>query len=159
MLVFILHPPNHPKQSKTWAELLCSLHSFGQILFLASIVCLLTALQWAVTTYAWSSSRIIALIIVFDILLHTFITTEFKMGDTATVPFQLAIRRNVLGATLFISIGNNIVNTKLVEGVRALRIPGIEAKMIMQTGVTELSTKVPPEYLDGVLEAYNEALK
>ncbi|KAF2735808.1 MFS general substrate transporter [Polyplosphaeria fusca] len=296
MLIVVLHLPPPPKHDKNLAQLFWSLDLLGQLLFLPSVVCLLTALQLAGTSYAWSSGRIIALMVVFGILFLAFVITELKMGDSATVPSHLATRRNVaaaslfgffnyaqffiliyflpiyfqavkgttakqsgidtiplimanniasllagflttlfgtyvqyfyacsvlasigaglittlqvhtpspnwigyqvlsgfgtglalalpqvavqpslsraeipigisiaifsqfFGAALFVSIGNNIVNTKLVEAVRTLRIPDFDAATIVQMGATELRMKVPSEYLGGILEAYNGALR
>lgn len=254
------------------------------------------ALQWAGTTYSWSSGRIIALMVVFAILLIAFIANELYMGDSATIPPRLAAKRNVaaacvfgffnysqffifvyfipiyfqavkgadaeqsgidtiplivanniasllsgilttlfgtyiqyfyacsvlsvvgaglittwqidtrspmwigyqvlsgfgtglalalpqvavqpslapseipvgismtifcqfFGAALFVSAGNNVVNTKLVHSVRARHIPGFDAASIVEAGATELRKNVPTEYLGEVLVAYNGALR
>lgn len=296
MLVFVLHLPSPPKHGKTWKQLLWDLDLNGQFLFLPSIICLLIALQWAGTTYAWYSGRIIALLVVFAILLIAFIANELWMGDSATIPPRIAAKRNVaaaslfgffnysqffifvyfipiyfqavkgadaeqsgidtiplivanniasllsgalttlfgtyiqyfyacsilssigaglittwqldtasptwigyqvlsgfgtglalalpqvavqpslspseiplgismtifcqfFGAALFVSAGNNVVNTKLVSSVRALNIPGFDASSIVQAGATELREKVPVQYLSEVLIAYNGALR
>ncbi|KAF2660764.1 MFS transporter [Lophiostoma macrostomum CBS 122681] len=75
------------------------------------------------------------------------------------IGISVAIFSQFFGAALFVSVGNNIVNTKLVDGVRSLNIPDLDATTIVQTGATKLRTKVPANYLGGVLEAYNEALR
>lgn len=296
MLIFVLHLPSPPRPKQTWMQLLWSLDPVGQMLFLPSIICVLLALQWAGTTYAWSSGRIIALMVVFALLLIAFIINELWMGSKATIPPKVASQRTVaaascfaffnyaqffifvyfipiyfqaikgvnaeqsgintiplivanniasltsgflttkfgtyvqyfygcsiltsigaglittwqvdtsigmwigyqiisgfgtglalalpqvavqpglapqdipigismtiflqfFGGALFVSVGNNILNTKLVQYVRDIGIPNFDAGKIVEAGATELRRAVPAEYLPSVLVAYNEALQ
>ena len=61
-----------------------SLDPIGTLTFVPSIVCLLIALQWGGTTYAWSDGRIIALLTVFCILLVGFVISQLWLGEIAT---------------------------------------------------------------------------
>jgi hypothetical protein len=101
MLIVVLYLPPPPMHDKNLAQLFWSLDLLGQLLFLPSVVCLLTALQLAGTSYAWSSGCIIALMVVFGILFLAFVITELKMGDSATLSSHLATRHNVAAASLF----------------------------------------------------------
>lgn len=296
MLIIFLHlpPPPRPKQSVT--QILWSLDPIGQLLFLPSIICILLALQWAGTTYEWSSGRIIALLVLFGILLIAFIANELWMGSNATIPPKIASQRTVISASLFafcncaqsfllvyflpiyfqaiknvdaeqsgidlipfivsvntaallsgvlaakfgtyvqyfyacvvlasigsglittwqvdtstgkwvgyqiisgfgtglafslpqiavqpgltpqeipigigltiffqffggslwVSVGNNIVNTKLIKYIGDIDIPNFDARTIVNTGATELRKIVPEQYLPLVVEAYMEALR
>lgn len=56
----------------------------GTILFVPSIVCLLLALQWGGTTYAWGSGRVVALLVVFAVCIVAFAGVQWWMGDDAT---------------------------------------------------------------------------
>ena len=56
----------------------------GTSLFVPSVICLLLALQWGGTTYAWSDGRIIALFVLFGILLISFGAVQIWMGESAT---------------------------------------------------------------------------
>jgi hypothetical protein len=56
----------------------------GNTLFIASIICLLLALQWGGVTYAWSSWRIILLFVLFGLLLAAFVVVQVFMGEMAT---------------------------------------------------------------------------
>jgi hypothetical protein len=63
----------------------------GSIAFIPSIVCLLLALQWGGTAYAWSDGRIIALLIIFAILILVFVgiqiwKKELAMGKSILPP-------------------------------------------------------------------------
>lgn len=296
MLIMVLHLPSPPRPKQKWFQTLWSLDPIGQILFLPSIICILIALQWAGTTYAWSNARIIVLIVFFAILFIAFVINELRMGSKATIPPGVAFQRTVatascfaffnyaqffifvyfipiyfqavkgvnakqsgidtiplivannvgsllsgilttkfgsyiqyfygctiltsiggglistwqvdtssskwigyqvisgfgtglalalpqvvvqsdlspqdipigismtiffqfFGGALFVSIGNNILNSKLVSYVNAIGIPDFDASSIVQAGATELRGNVPAEYLPQVLQAYNQALR
>lgn len=277
-------------------QILWGLDPLGQILFLPSIICVLIALQWAGTEYAWSNPRIIVLMVFFAVLVVAFIVNELWMGPKATIPPKVASQRTVaaascfaffnysqffifvyfipiyfqaikgvdakqsgidtiplivannvasltsgilttkfgtyvqyfygcsvltsiggglitswqvdsphskwigyqiisgfgtglalalpqvavqpgltpqdipigismtiffqfFGGALFVSIGNNILNSKLVQFVNDIGIPNFDAGKVVQAGATELRHAVPAEYLPQVLVAYNEALR
>lgn len=296
MLVLVLHLPSPPRPQQSWKQILWSFDPLGQMLFLPSIICILIALQWAGTQYAWSSARIIVLVVIFAILLIAFIFNELWMGDKATIPPKVASQRTVaaascfaffnyaqffifvyfipiyfqaikgvdaeqsgidtiplivannvaslmsgilttkfgtyvqyfygcsiltsiggglittwqvtsphqkwigyqiisgfgtglalalpqvavqpglspqdipigisltiffqfFGGALFVSIGNNILNSKLVQYVSAIGIPDFDARAVVQAGATELRHAVPVAYLPQVLVAYNDALR
>ncbi|KAK8055192.1 MFS general substrate transporter [Apiospora rasikravindrae] len=104
-LVFFLHLPAQPKPAgstaTTWSRSIMRFDPVGTILFLPSIICLLLALQWGGTAYAWSSGRIIALFVVFGVLLLAFAAVQVWMRDDATLPLRVARRRTVAFAGLF----------------------------------------------------------
>ena len=54
------------------------------------------------------------------------------------------------------SVGQNILTTKLVAGLTGL--PGLDPKVIVSLGATELRSYVGSEYLGEVLQFYNHAL-
>lgn len=101
MLVVVQLPsPSRPNQ--TWTQLLWSFDPVGQVLFLGSVVGILLALQWGGTTWAWSSGRIITLMVVFSLLFIAFVANELWMGDKATIPPAIASRRTVAAASLLL---------------------------------------------------------
>ena len=63
------------------------------------------------------------------------------------------------GGALFVSVGNNILNSKLVQYVRDIDIPNFDASTIIDSGATELRQAISAEYLPQVLVAYNQALR
>jgi MFS family permease len=67
-----------------------------------SVVCLLLALQWGGTVYAWNSSRIIGLFVGFGVMILIFIFIQFKRGDKATLPFSVLKQRTVASAAFFL---------------------------------------------------------
>ncbi|EFR04741.1 aflatoxin efflux pump [Nannizzia gypsea CBS 118893] len=74
----------------------------GTFAFIASIACLLTALQYGGTTTPWSSGLVIALLTMFSVLLTTFIVAQILQKDeNATIPTHIAKNRNMAFGALF----------------------------------------------------------
>ena len=74
---------------------------FGTLAFLPAIVCLLLALQWGGSKYAWHNGRIIALLVLFGVFISAFIVIQFWKGETATLPPRIIKQRSVAGACWF----------------------------------------------------------
>lgn len=66
-----------------------------------SIVCLLLALQWGGSTYAWGNWRIILLFVLFAVLFIVFACIQVFMPNTATVPVRIISQRSIAAATVF----------------------------------------------------------
>ncbi|KAF8183479.1 MFS transporter [Mycena galopus ATCC 62051] len=62
-----------------------------------------------------------------------------------------------LGGALFISIAQNVFTNKLVSGLLA-NVPGVSPALVLSAGATSLAEAVAPQFLPGVLQAYNDAL-
>ncbi|MCJ1310571.1 hypothetical protein MMC25_004236 [Agyrium rufum] len=101
VVVFLLKAPPRKKEGVPLKERLIQLDPLGTAVFVPSIVCLLLALQWGGTTYAWSSARIIVLLALFVVLLATFIGIQIWCGDSATIPPRILKHRSIIGAFLF----------------------------------------------------------
>ena len=78
------------------------LDPLGLFLFAPSIVCLLLALEWGGSTYAFSDARIIALFVVFGGLLLAFVAVQILMPSTATLPPRIVAHQSIVCAALFI---------------------------------------------------------
>ncbi|CAM1509678.1 Fc.00g000130.m01.CDS01 [Cosmosporella sp. VM-42] len=90
-----------PKDKLSLKQKLTKLDSLGTILFLPSIVSLLLALQWGGTTYAWSSGRIVALLVVFSVTIIAFAATQIWKRDAAIVPPHILTQRTVASGAWF----------------------------------------------------------
>ncbi|MCJ1472456.1 hypothetical protein MMC13_001104 [Lambiella insularis] len=62
-----------------------------------------------------------------------------------------------LGGAVFISVGNNIFDTRFAQNLG--KIPGIDVGSVAATGATALTNIVPASLLPQVLVAYNDALR
>jgi hypothetical protein len=76
------------------------LDPLGLLFFVPSMVCLILALEWGGTEYAWSSAEIVGLLVTFSITLAAFAGVEYKFPDTAMAPPRVVLNRSV-GSSLF----------------------------------------------------------
>ena len=93
-----------PVQRKEFSGAMARFAQFdpiGTVVFIPAIVCLLLALQWGGSKYAWSDGRIIGLFVVFAVLIITFIGVQIWKGEDATVPPRIFAQRSILAGTLF----------------------------------------------------------
>ncbi|KAG9196622.1 hypothetical protein G6011_01743 [Alternaria panax] len=89
------------KLEATWKQQLQKFDLPGTACFLPAIICLLLALQWGGSKYAWNSGRIIALLVIFVVLVAGFVTIQWWKQEDATVPPRVFLNRNVWGSAWF----------------------------------------------------------
>ncbi|EFX04201.1 major facilitator superfamily transporter aflatoxin efflux [Grosmannia clavigera kw1407] len=77
------------------------LDPLGTLFFLPGIVCLLLALQWGGSKYAWSSWRVIPLFLLFGALMLAFTVVQIMLPETATLPGRVITQRSVLAGASF----------------------------------------------------------
>ncbi|KXX81573.1 putative HC-toxin efflux carrier TOXA [Madurella mycetomatis] len=87
--------------AESWLTRVLRLDLLGTAMLVPSIVCLLLALQWGGTEYAWNSSMVIGLFVGFAVMMAIFIGIQVWKGDTGTLPPRLFKNRNVVCAMLF----------------------------------------------------------
>ncbi|OJJ95696.1 hypothetical protein ASPACDRAFT_35954 [Aspergillus aculeatus ATCC 16872] len=73
----------------------------GTITLILATICLLLALSWGGTKYAWDDTYIIVLLTVSGILFCVFAGIERWMQDSAVIPLRLLRRRSMGAAILF----------------------------------------------------------
>lgn len=73
----------------------------GTTFFLPGVVCLLLALQWGGSKYAWGNGRIIALFILFGLCMIAFSAIQFWKPDVATISPPMLKKRSVWAASAF----------------------------------------------------------
>lgn len=103
-IIFFFHLPKNkktPKDSATLVEQLKLMDLEGTALFIPGVVCLLLALQWGGTKYAWGNGRIIALFVLFGVLIIGFIIVQIWKQDKATVPPRILKNRSVWGSAIY----------------------------------------------------------
>ncbi|RFU24474.1 hypothetical protein B7463_g11864, partial [Scytalidium lignicola] len=98
-LVFKLPQPKDAKLPLH--QKLAQLDPLGTICFLPAIVCLILALQWGGTTYAWSSWRMILLLTMFSILIVMFAGIQIIKGDSGTLPPRILCHRSIAAGAYF----------------------------------------------------------
>ncbi|OKL58655.1 hypothetical protein UA08_06334 [Talaromyces atroroseus] len=102
VVLAILHiPQKESPETPSWKQKMMELDLIGAALLIPAIVCLLLALQWGGSKYAWSNSRIIGLFIGFGLIIILFAFSQWKLGDRATLPPRILKKRSVWSASIF----------------------------------------------------------
>ncbi|EFQ34409.1 major facilitator superfamily transporter [Colletotrichum graminicola] len=73
----------------------------GTAIFIPAIICLILALQWGGSVYAWRSATIIGLLVGSVLMAAIFVVIQLWQGDSGTLPPKLFKNRNVLCSFLF----------------------------------------------------------
>jgi hypothetical protein len=101
IFLFFVNPPRARETAPSWTAQLDQMDPYGTVTFMASIICLLLALQWGGSKYEWDSGNIIALLVVFGVLACVFVAIQFWKQEKATVPPRIFRNQNVWGGAIF----------------------------------------------------------
>lgn len=99
--LFIFEFPKNTIEPLSNKQKLVRLDPLGTFFFVPSIVCLLLALQWGGSTYAWSNWRIIILFVFFAIGAVAFAVVQVLMPKSASLPWALIKQRTMFCATFY----------------------------------------------------------
>ncbi|EMD91142.1 hypothetical protein COCHEDRAFT_1156477 [Bipolaris maydis C5] len=86
------------------------------------------------------------------VAVQTALPAEDVPIGTATMMFF-----QTLGGALFISVGQNVFTNQLIKNLASI-VPDLDAGIVLRTGATELKHAIDPDFLSGVLSAYNQTL-
>ncbi|CAN9450906.1 unnamed protein product [Alternaria alternata] len=78
-------------------------------------------------------------------------------ADDIAIGTAIMMFTQTLGGALFISVGQNVFTNQLIKNLASI-VPDLDASIVLRTGATELKHAIDPEYLSGVLTAYNLTL-
>jgi len=101
IMIFFKSPERAAVANLGWKERIKEFDLYGTLVFIPAIICLLLALQWGGTKYAWGSGRIIALFVVFGVLIAIFIAIQFWKQDSATIPPSIMKKRSMAASAWF----------------------------------------------------------
>ncbi|GAB7344585.1 hypothetical protein MBLNU457_3081t1 [Dothideomycetes sp. NU457] len=91
---------------KSTREKILQLDPLGTVCFIPALICLLLALQWGGSTYAWSDGRIIACLVLFAVLLIAFCVLQcVRPENRCTVPVRIVKNRSIVGGFWFTIFG------------------------------------------------------
>ncbi|CAK7243483.1 MAG: hypothetical protein STHCBS139747_005008 [Sporothrix thermara] len=93
-------PPTKPRR-RAFAAVVQRFDLVGTVLIVPSIISLLLALQWAGSTYAWRSWRIIVLMVVFGLCFVAWLAVQLRAGDAATLPLRIVRNRSMAAGMLY----------------------------------------------------------
>lgn len=140
IIVFFRPPDEKAKEELSFIGKIRLLDLEGAALFIPGVVCLLLALQWGGTTYAWNNGRIIALFVLFGVLIIGFVGVQIWKQERATVPPRVFKNRNVwscsifaacLGASFFIMVFYLPIWFQAIKGVSAVKSGIMNLPMIL----------------------------
>lgn len=79
--------------------------------------------------------------------------------DDVPVGTSIVVFMQTLGAAVFVSAAQSVFQNRLVKDLQAA-IPGgnFDPSSLLQTGATQIYSKVPPQLLHTVLVVFNDAL-
>lgn len=77
--------------------------------------------------------------------------------DDVSIGTASVIFAQTLGGAIFISVGENIFENHLLQGLRAV-VPQLDPKIVLATGATDLRSVVKRELIGAVIEVYNDSL-
>ena len=63
-----------------------------------------------------------------------------------------------MGGAIMVSAAQNLFAQHLKSSIKALNIPGLDPSIVVATGATEVGKLVPPDIVEKVLAAYNDAI-
>ncbi|KAI9664422.1 MAG: hypothetical protein M1829_005815 [Trizodia sp. TS-e1964] len=98
---FFFHNTERAVNKLTFKQRLQEIDLLGALLLICSIVCLLLALQWGGSVYAWNSAKVLGLIIGAALIALVFIAYQIRIGDRATIPPRVFLQRSVFSSSLF----------------------------------------------------------
>ncbi|KAI8683363.1 MFS domain-containing protein [Fusarium keratoplasticum] len=102
VVVFVKFPIKTQRRHITGVRVFVhAIDLLGTVVFMPCIICLLLALQWGGTTYAWSNWRIIMCLCFFAVLGFTWGCIQYRRGDDGTLPSRLLKQRSVVSGMLF----------------------------------------------------------
>jgi MFS family permease len=101
IIFFFKAPRKVKKTAGTFREQLQHFDLIGTLFFIPAVVCLLLALTWGGSKYAWGSGRIVALFVLFGVLIIGFIAVQIWKQEDATIPPRVFKNRNVWGSAWF----------------------------------------------------------
>lgn len=93
--VLVRTPTEAQVASDTLVSKLRQLDIPGTTLLVASLICLLMALQWGGSTYPWNNGRIIALFVIAGILGIAFAVIQLRSKSATTIPRSMTRNRDV----------------------------------------------------------------
>ncbi|KAI7536318.1 MFS general substrate transporter [Hortaea werneckii] len=101
IILLILKPAPPQFQGLTLKQKVTRLDLLGELFLIPCVICLLLALQWGGSTYAWSDGRIIALLVVFGALFLAFVLVQCLMQSSATLPLSVISNRSIIAGIMF----------------------------------------------------------
>ncbi|ORY17076.1 major facilitator superfamily domain-containing protein [Clohesyomyces aquaticus] len=99
--IFLKVRPDEDAPVVTFRSKLKRLDIIGIILVVGAVCCLLLALQWGQITGHWGQSKVVGCFVGSGLLAMLFAFTQWKKGDSATIPLRILTQRTILTGALY----------------------------------------------------------
>lgn len=110
VILFFFVKSRHSKDhEKPWLEKLRLLDPLGAAILLPCVACLVLALQWAGSTYAWNDWRIILLFVAGGVLAIVFAIAQVARPEVATIPPHVASQRTVVASLWYQTLTGGVM--------------------------------------------------
>lgn len=107
IVVVLVLKVQEPAQSGTsLKDQFQQLDPLGLLFVIGSVVCLILALQWGGNTYAWSSGRIVTLLVLFVVFFLIFLGVQLWKKDKGLVPPRIISQRSIAAGFIFAFCGS-----------------------------------------------------
>ncbi|OLN86224.1 putative HC-toxin efflux carrier TOXA 13 [Colletotrichum chlorophyti] len=117
---------------------LAQLDLLGTMAIVPGMVCLVIALQWGGSTYAWRSARIIVLLVLAGLLFVGFILVQTFLPKTATIPPRIVKQRSIISGS-FSTICNG-AHLMIFAYYLPVWFQGIQGASAIESGIRFLPT-------------------
>ncbi|KAH9236437.1 hypothetical protein K456DRAFT_1770540 [Colletotrichum gloeosporioides 23] len=98
ILLFLRLPEQAKKEPRGFKEFMDNFDLVGTMLLIPWVICLLLALQWGGTEYAWSNWRTILCWCIFALCFLLWGFVQYREGDKATVPLRIMSQRTMIAS-------------------------------------------------------------
>lgn len=106
--------PDHAKPTKTgWRGKLVEMDLVGAFAVLASIICLLLALQWGGVSKSLSDSTVIGTLVGFVVIFIAYVLWEVYMGEKAALNIRLVRNKTIAWQMIYQSVLTGVFFTLL----------------------------------------------
>jgi MFS family permease len=101
IIALLLQLPPPRKVNLKFKQKVAQLDPIGTLFFLPGNACLLLALQWGGSTYAWRDARIIVLLVLAILSFTCFVVVQIWKQEFATVPPRIIKQRSIFAGACF----------------------------------------------------------
>lgn len=143
VVFFILHMPNQKldQRAPTLLGKVQQLDPIGNLVFFPGIICLVLALQWGGTKYAWKDARIIVLLVVCAVCVIAFMAIQVWKQEAGTVPPRI-IKQRSMAAAIFYAFFNG-AGMMVVLYYLPIWFQAIKGVSAIDSGIRLLPTIIP----------------
>ncbi|KAL4747956.1 hypothetical protein BDW72DRAFT_215114 [Aspergillus terricola var. indicus] len=100
-MALVWHPPHRQRKAVSLFTHFKQLDPLGMLFFILAMACLMLALQWGSSKYAWGNGHIIVLLVIFGVLLIAYSAVQAWLPDTATIPPKVVMQWSIFCAALY----------------------------------------------------------